>query len=215
MSTCSSSAQDLHLRSVYLYCRLVFVNKFTVRLVGEQTKHGGRQGEATRMGHPVSSQYEKRKKQNRGVTAARRWRQEFIDFNHTKAEVDRLALQAARELRSKEVAIKPLRQEVEARQTRQDTASWRVKRQQPGAYADLVTARRSLREKRTGLLQEEQELKRIRQQWYRMNKMSEAAGKMRRTNNTGTSQETTSTTPSMTTPTLDKPTVEDSSKTGL
>ncbi|CAO3568386.1 unnamed protein product [Mortierella alpina] len=43
--------------------------------------------------------------------------------------------------------------------------------------------------------------------------MSEAAGKMRRSSITGSSQETaTSSAPSMTTPTPDRPTVEDSSK---
>ncbi|KAG9323447.1 hypothetical protein KVV02_008847 [Mortierella alpina] len=100
-------------------------------------------------------------------------------------EVDRLALQAARELRAAESAIKPLRQEVETRQARQDAACWRVKKQQSGAYAELVAARKSLREKRTGLLKEEQDLKRLRQDWYRLNKMSEAAGKMRRSSITG------------------------------
>ncbi|CAO3568855.1 unnamed protein product [Mortierella alpina] len=130
-----------------------------------------------------------------------------------KEEVERLALEAAREVRAKECAIKPLRQEVEARQARQDAASWRVKTQQPGAYGELVVARKSLREKRTGLLHEEQELKRLRQEWYRLNKMSEAAGKMRRSSITGSSQETaTSSAPSMTTPTPDRPIVEDSSK---
>ena len=38
--------------------RLVFVDQYTVRLVGEQIKHGGQLGGATRTGHPVTSQYE-------------------------------------------------------------------------------------------------------------------------------------------------------------
>ncbi|KAG9319788.1 hypothetical protein KVV02_005069 [Mortierella alpina] len=133
--------------------------------------------------------------------------------SYTKEEVDRLAMQAARELRVKESAIKPHRQEVEARQARQDAASWRVKKKQSEAYAELVAARKSVREKRTSLLQDDQDLKRLRQHWYRLNKMSEAAGKIRRSSSTSPSQETCSnSTPSMTTPTPDRPTAEDSLK---
>ncbi len=202
-------SNGLHAR---LPCRLVFVDRFTIRLLGEQIKHGGHLGDTIRTGHPVTSHYDKRKKKDGRKTAARKWRQEFINSNFTKDEVDQLALQAARELRTKESAIKPLREEVETRQARQDAASWRVKKQQPGAYAELVAARQSLREKRTGLLQEELDLKRLRQHWYRLNKMSEAAGKMKRSKS-GSSQNTAAApSPSMTTPTPDWPTVEDSSK---
>ncbi|KAF9943511.1 hypothetical protein BGZ70_005852, partial [Mortierella alpina] len=186
---------------------LTFVDRYTVRLTGIVIPHS-----PSRKGYPSRSMYDERTKKKR-QSAKTHWRSQFLESGLTKEDMDRLALQAAREVRAKESTIKPLRQEVEVRLARQDAASWRVKRRQPGAYSELVAARKSLREKRTGLLEEEQDLKRLRQEWYRFNKMSEAAGKMRRSSITGSSQGiTTSSTPTMTTPTPDRPAVEDSSK---
>ncbi|CAO3564902.1 unnamed protein product [Mortierella alpina] len=192
--------------------RLGFCDKFTIHLTGEQIKHGGAKGSGARAGYPSSSQYDKRNASTKHQSSSGIWAKKFLETGLTKEGIGELASSIGKEHYKQECAVKPLRDEVDARLKRQDEASLRVKRKEAGAYTDLIEARRSLRAIRSTFHLEDEKLKALRQQSYQINKMSKAAEGALRSKARSGQASAASSTPSLSTPTWERSAIEDSTK---
>ena len=192
--------------------RLSFCDKYTIRLTGEQIKHGGMKGDGgLRMGYPDCSAYDKRNSEAKRQRSSS-WAKEFLQTGLTKEEIEELASRSGKELNKQENVVKSLRDEVEVRLKSQDEASLRVKRKEAGAYMKLIEARRSLRAIRSTFQLEDEKVKALRQQTYRLNKMSKAAEGALRSKARSRQGAAASSPPTMSTPTWERPAIEDSTK---
>lgn len=157
--------------------RMVFVDRFTIRIMGEVIPHG----QDGRQGYPIRSVYEKRKRVRGGRSDAQLWAAEFHQSHLSKKQAEVKAEDAAKQLKTKEKEIKVLRREaviLEAERTRVSTklkeAGSEASSDTP-TYVDLVQARKDLKDKRTELLTEEAELRQHRHNRYYWNKVAKAA----------------------------------------
>ncbi|KAF9177831.1 hypothetical protein BGZ49_005492, partial [Haplosporangium sp. Z 27] len=156
--------------------RITFVDKYTVRIMGAVISHDN----INRFGHPISSQYETKRKKKRNMMAA--WAQE-CSFQGTKKDAEMNAKSAADEaailtkevvkLRKSLVALEQL-QAQKSREHRNLEKSketletvWHEQ-----AYQSLVQARIAVRNVRETLMPLETKLRELRGNTYYWNKVA-------------------------------------------
>ncbi|KAF9948934.1 hypothetical protein BGZ72_009186 [Mortierella alpina] len=110
--------------------------------------------------------HDERTRQNRRSNTPY-WRSQFLESGLTRQEVEAETVSSPNLVRRQEALVKPLRKEAQELQEVQDLASGRVQKKEPGVYAYLYNARRSLRIVRLRLDGLESELKTLRQVNYR------------------------------------------------
>lgn len=166
---------------------MVFVDRYTVRMMGEVIAHG----QDGRQGHPIRSVYERRKRARGGRSDAQKWATEFQRSGLSRKEAEEEAVNAAKELKTKEKDVRTLRRETADLERERTRASERLKQSdtEPASgsesgteasfdsspYGALVKTRNDLRDKRRELLTEEAKLREHRQDRYYWNKVAKAA----------------------------------------
>lgn len=176
----------------------MFVDRYRVRMLGNVIPNG-----ANRVGYPIRSGYERRRRRDRGSDASR-WANEFLQCGLTRPQVQARAAQVKQNLDNKVAAIKTFRDNVKQAQTVQSLASVTYKntRTTPN-YQALKNARQILRGHRRLLVPLEDELRNLRRQHYYWNKVDRSAG------STQTTGAIIAAPAANTAPTWDRPQAED------
>ncbi|KAG0210759.1 hypothetical protein BGX31_001832, partial [Mortierella sp. GBA43] len=161
--------------------RFVYVNRYTVRVVGAVVPNGGfLHNGRKRVGHPVESQIEKRKKKKVGGGQAKRWTNEFFSQDLNATQVKRKAEQLSVQVEDLQKVIQGPRNKVKKLQQAQTSlrrAVNRIKvpnRFQSDAYHQLQALRDEVRQARVDLNVKEDELRGLRKQLYYYNKLDKA-----------------------------------------
>ncbi|CAO3565153.1 unnamed protein product [Mortierella alpina] len=177
-------------------------DELTVHLTGKVIAHG----QDGRKGYPVQSAYEQRKKDRKGWTADRKWKQEWLTiqdeyegYEQALAYVKAQESRAEERKKNEESVLRALRKKHQAAQTAQTLA------RHGDDYARLKEARLTTRAERRMILPREIALKEVKKEVYFWNKVRKAAESGGRTRSG-----TTSKAPRITTPTWAHATVEDS-----
>ncbi|KAF9093787.1 hypothetical protein BGX27_001569, partial [Mortierella sp. AM989] len=152
--------------------RITYVDPFTVRLTGKIIPHGN-----MRVGHPVVSKFQERKKFNRGNPSGNRWVDEFQASGLDVETIEQNAENAVAAVQNLEYEIIAYRKTVSDKQQAQSRISHsrKVQQQDMPTYNDLRNARYELRVARTLLIPKEAELRLCRQEKYYWNSVLKAA----------------------------------------
>jgi hypothetical protein len=152
------------------FARITYVDPLTVIITGEVIPHGD-----NRRGHPVISKFEQRKKQQAKNGSQDIWAQEFILSGIDKdAMLERVKV-ANEEVKELESKVMPLRKEISEKLSARSMASKKLRAHDPSSYSLLREARQSLRSTRKLLIPYETELRYLKQELYRLNRMIKAS----------------------------------------
>ncbi|KAF9345233.1 hypothetical protein BGX34_004913 [Mortierella sp. NVP85] len=173
--------------------RLVYVDEFTVRMVGKVLPNGD-----GRLGFPVTSDYDRRKKEDRKRGRPNPWKEKFLALGMTKAQVEAKAEELSVTKKGLENDVKSLRETVSTSQEQQSQASADVTKRLPGAYDKLRLARVQVRSDMRALVPKEEELREVQRDLYKWNGLLRAATKTSTETSTETSTKTSTKTPSKT-----------------
>lgn len=173
---------DVGLTSFDYQCRMVYVDRYTVRIVGKVIPHGGLlQSGNRRTGYPVVSQLDLRKeKRKKGGSHTNKWTAEFFAQDLSAAQVKEKAAELSTAVKSAQEDIKDPRKgmkSLEQTETLLRQAANRVKppeRFRTDAYKRLQAKRVEVRSALVELNQKEEELRMLRKQLYYYNKLDKA-----------------------------------------
>ncbi|KAI8351309.1 hypothetical protein B0O80DRAFT_427975 [Mortierella sp. GBAus27b] len=128
-----------------------------------------------RKGHPVVSQLEGRKKDNRKKGRRSPWLEMFLTSQMSKDDVKTKAKDAVAAVKDLEEEIKPLRKDATEKLRDKTAASDSVRKKEPGSYDVLYKAIRAWRASQTKLVPKPTELQDLRQISYQWNYILKAA----------------------------------------
>jgi len=153
---------------------MTIVDEYTVRISGTVLPNG-----PSRRGHPVSSQYDARRKSF--TSSSLKWLQEFESLGCTEADVVRLAEKAAETVKSLEKAVKNLKKQVSLKESTRTRASRRLElcRREQGQrkepYNAVKDARQAARDARRELIPQETALRAAKRTLYYWNNVLKGA----------------------------------------
>ncbi|KAF8951852.1 hypothetical protein BGZ46_003774, partial [Entomortierella lignicola] len=149
---------------------ITYVDPLTVILTGEVIPHGD-----NRRGHPVVSKFEQRKKQQVKNGGQDLWAKEFILSGMEKDTMLERIKVANEEVKQLESKVKALRKEISEKLSARSMASKKFRAHDPSSYSLLREARQSLRSTRKLLIPYETEHQHLKQEIYRLNRMTKAS----------------------------------------
>ncbi|KAF9992781.1 hypothetical protein BGZ65_011808, partial [Modicella reniformis] len=163
------------------YNRVVYVNQYTVRVVGSVIPNGGLLiGNRKRTGHPVVSQLEQRRKKRVGGSVRNKWTLAFFaqDLNagQVKAKAEELSVRV-KEAQDDIQGPRRVKRTKQAAQTLLRRTANRIKgpdRFKSDAYNQLLVAREDVRKHHEVLDPKENNLRELRRQLYYYNKLDKA-----------------------------------------
>ncbi|KAF9352621.1 hypothetical protein BGX26_009601 [Mortierella sp. AD094] len=166
--------QVCHAHGLKFADRITFVDRFTIKLMGEVISHG-----VERQGHPIAYNYDEKRKRKKYKPPDLKWLNKFKESGLSWLDVARRAETAAVAVKHEESLVNHLQRKLRKREESQSAASLSVKRNEQGAYNELQAARQAVRAVRKIFISCDVALRKSRQMCYYWNKLLKAAGSER------------------------------------
>ncbi|KAF9959664.1 hypothetical protein BGZ65_000194 [Modicella reniformis] len=189
--------------------RITYVDRYSVYLLGNTIPNGQTIGEGPkhRTGHPVRSQLDQRRKNQRGRPARDKWSDLGAALNVDKEQAKRNAEDTQNQMKRMESLVQPMKKRLGTLQAAQTAARQDYNgNRNTEAYQALRQARTEVRELRRELDVPDVTLKQLRKETYKWNKIARAPISIRN------QQTWNPATIAMTTPTWEWRTIEDDVK---
>ncbi|KAF9574644.1 hypothetical protein EC968_005874 [Mortierella alpina] len=150
--------------------RISYVDRYTIRIVGRVVPHG-----PARPGHPVTSSVDERKKARKGTsTSHNKWTRILAGMNLDKQTIAERAENFKNRKKQLEGQIKAPRKRLGILRKAQTMARRDLNREgTKAAYVRLQEARKAVRQAREDVKPMEQELGRVRREYYLWNKLEQ------------------------------------------